>query len=108
MVNIAIVEDEQKHVDILKGYLTRYGNEHNTTFNIKQFGDGMDILDEYDSSFDIVFLDIQMKHLDGMTTAKRIREYDQNVILIFITSTVQYAVQGYQVDALGYVLKPVT
>ena len=55
----------------------------------------------------IVLLDIQMKHLDGMAAAKKIRKLDSDVIIIFITSTVQYAVQGYAVDALGYVLKPV-
>ena len=108
MVNIAIVEDELKHVDILKGYLDRYSEEHKTDFSVEVFKDGLDILDDYDSHYDIVFLDIQMKHLDGMSAAKKIRELDENVILIFITSTVQYAVQGYQVDALGYVLKPVT
>ena len=48
-----------------------------------------------------------MKHLDGMSAAEKIRALDENVVIIFITSTVQYAVQGYAVDALGYVLKPV-
>jgi DNA-binding LytR/AlgR family response regulator len=108
MVNIAIVEDEQKHVEILKGYLDRYGEEHKTSFSVREFRDGMDIIDDYNTDYDIIFLDIQMKLLDGMTTAKRIREVDKNVVLIFITTTVQYAVQGYQVDALGYVLKPVS
>jgi DNA-binding LytR/AlgR family response regulator len=108
MVNIAIVEDEEKHVEILKDYLGRYSEEHKASFSTDVFHDGLDILDDYDSGYDVVFLDIQMKHLDGMTAAKRIREYDPNVILIFITSTVQYAVQGYLVDALGYVLKPVS
>ncbi len=108
MVNIAIVEDEQKHMDILKEYLDRYSAEHKVTFSVEEFHDGLDILDDYTSKYDVVFLDIQMKHLDGMSAAKKIREYDQNVVLIFITSTVQYAVQGYLVDALGYVLKPVS
>ncbi len=107
MVNVAIVEDEQKHAEILKTYLEKYGTEHNADFNIELFGDGLDIVEDYDSHFDIVFLDIQMRHLDGMSAAKRIRELDSSVVLIFITSTVQYAVQGYSVDALGYVLKPV-
>ena len=107
MVSVAIVEDEKNHAEIIKSYLERYGCEHNTDFGIELFGDGLDIVEDYDSHFDIVFLDIQMKHLDGMTAAKKIRELDSSVVLIFITSTVQYAVQGYSVDALGYVLKPV-
>ena len=48
-----------------------------------------------------------MKHLDGMKTAEKIRELDEDVSFIFITSTIQFAVQGYLVDALGYVVKPV-
>jgi len=108
MVNIAIVEDEQKHADIIKEYLDKYSKEHSILFSTTYFDDGLNILDDYNSEYDIIFLDIRMKHLDGMATAKRIREFDNNVILIFITSTVQYAVQGYLVDALGYVLKPIT
>jgi len=64
-------------------------------------------VDDYNGQFDIILLDIQMKHLDGMVAAEKIRELDQDVTIIFITSTVRYAVQGYAVDALGYVLKPV-
>ncbi len=108
MVNIAIVEDEQKHIEILQDYLKQYSDEHKVAFSVTCFKDGLDIIEKYDANTDIVFLDIQMKHLDGMSAAKKIREYDPNVVLIFITSTVQYAVQGYQVDALGYVLKPVS
>ena len=48
-----------------------------------------------------------MNHLDGMKTAEKIRELDEDVSFIFITSTIQFAVQGYLVDALGYVVKPV-
>ncbi len=107
MINVAIVEDEQKHAEILKSYLEKYGEEHKADYHIELFGDGLDIVEGYDDHFDIIFLDIQMRHLDGMTAAKKIRELDSSVVLIFITSTVQYAVQGYSVDALGYVLKPV-
>ena len=69
--------------------------------------DGIDLVEEYKGQYDIILLDIQMKHLDGMTAAEKIRMVDPDVVIIFITSTVQYAVQGYAVDALGYVLKPV-
>ena len=53
-------------------------------------------------------MDIQLKHMDGMRAAQLIRDMDATVVIIFITSTVQFAVQGYTVGALGYVLKPVT
>lgn len=107
MINICIVEDELAQADQLKNYIQTYGNKAKQQFNITHFSDGIDLVDEYRGQFDIILLDIQMKHLDGMAAAEKIRKMDSDVIIIFITSTVQYAVQGYAVDALGYVLKPV-
>ena len=88
-------------------YINKYGNAANEQFSITYLTDGIDLVDDYNGQFDIILLDIQMKHLDGMVAAEKIRELDQDVTIIFITSTVRYAVQGYAVDALGYVLKPV-
>lgn len=108
MIRIAIVEDESSHVQILEEYLKRFEQENQITFRISVFPDGLDIVTDYRAEYDIILLDIQMKHLDGMKTAEKIREMDEDVAFIFITSTVQYAVQGYLVDALGYVVKPVS
>ena len=107
MINICIVEDESDQADLLRNYIQTYGNKNNQQFNITHFTDGIDLVDEYRAQFDIILLDIQMKHLDGMVAAENIRKVDADVVIIFITSTVRYAVQGYAVDALGYVLKPV-
>lgn len=107
MIRIAIVEDEQEYVQTLKSYLNRYETEHSLNFRIEIFSDGLDIISDYTSVYDIILLDIQMKHLNGMKTAEKIREFDEEVILIFITSSSQFALEGYMVDALGYVLKPV-
>lgn len=107
MINICIVEDELEQANLLTNYITKYGKDNGKQFNITHLPDGIDLVDDYKSQFDIILLDIQMKHLDGMAAAQKIRQFDKEVIIIFITSTVQYAVQGYTVDALGYVLKPV-
>lgn len=107
MIRIAIVEDEDSYVKVLTGYLKQYETEHSLSFQISVFHDGLDIVSEYKADYDIILLDIQMKHLDGMKTAEKIRELDEDVSFIFITSTIQFAVQGYLVDALGYVVKPV-
>lgn len=107
MINIAIVEDEIEYTQTLKNYLKRYETEHSASFQIQAFTDGLDIVSDYTASYDIILLDIQMKHLDGMKTAQKIRELDEDVIFIFITSSAQFAVEGYMVDALGYILKPV-
>lgn len=107
MIRIAIVEDEKEYVQILKGYLKQYEEMNHVTFRISVFSDGLDIVAGYRPDYDIILMDIQMKHMDGMKAAEEIRRHDEDVIFIFITTTVQYAVQGYLVDALGYVLKPV-
>ena len=107
MTSICIVEDELSQAELLKKYINKYGNATKQPFNITHLSDGIDLVDDYKGQFDIILLDIQMKHLDGMAAAEKIRKVDSDVIIIFITSTVQYAVQGYAVDALGYVLKPV-
>ena len=107
MTKICIVEDEVDQAELLKNYINRYANEHKLPFSIEHLSDGIDLVDDYKGQYDIILLDIQMKHLDGMAAAEKIRQMDSDVIIIFITSTVQYAVQGYAVDALGYVLKPV-
>ena len=107
MINICIVEDEVAQADLLRNYIQTYGNKTGKQFAITHFSDGIDLVDEYRAQFDIILLDIQMKHLDGMVAAEKIRKVDADVVIIFITSTVRYAVQGYAVDALGYVLKPV-
>ncbi len=107
MIRIAMVEDEAAVREQLKGYVQRYTRQYGTAFEVTEFADGMDILDAYRPVYDIIFLDVEMKHLDGMETAQRIRALDEDVILIFITNMAQYAINGYAVGALDYVLKPV-
>ena len=89
------------------GYVQRYTRQYGTEFSVTEFADGVDILENYRPVYDIVFLDVEMKHLDGMETARRIRELDPEVMLVFITNMAQYAIKGYAVGALDYVLKPV-
>jgi DNA-binding LytR/AlgR family response regulator len=74
--------------------------------DVTLYQDGIDIIDRYSCQFDIVFCDIQMKIMDGLETARKIRKKDANVVIIFITNLSEYAIQGYEVEAIGYLLKP--
>ena len=107
MIRVAIVEDEAGVQEQLAGYLQRYTRQYGTEFEVHPFGDGVEILEEYRPVYNIILLDIEMKHLDGMETAQRIRQLDPEVILVFITNMAQYAIRGYAVGALDYLLKPV-
>lgn len=95
MIRIAIVEDDDSYIRALTGYLEQYGEQHSLSFHTSIFHDGLDIVTDYKADYDIILMDIQMKHLDGMTTAEKIRKLDEDVSFIFITSTVSFAVQGY-------------
>lgn len=107
MIRIAIVEDEAAVRDQLTGYVQRYTRQYGTPFEVTTFCDGVDVLEDYRPVYDVIFLDVEMQHLDGMETAQRIRALDSDVLLIFITNMAQYAIKGYAVGALDYVLKPV-
>lgn len=108
MIRIAIVEDDARNRALLADHLARYERSHEQAFEVSAFTDGREILANFKPVYDIVLLDIQMAHVDGMTTAKRIRGVDPDVVLVFITNSPQYAIDGYQVSALSYLLKPVS
>lgn len=107
MIHIAIVEDEKIYMRQLEEYVERYREENDCEIKISRFTDGDEILAEYKGDYDIILMDIQMRFVDGMSAAEQIREMDSEVIIMFITNMVQYAVRGYEVDALDYIVKPV-
>lgn len=108
MIRIAIVEDDPGYRTQLTEFLQRYEKESGESFHITQFSDGMEIIEGYKSDFDIILMDIEMQYMDGMTAAERIRKLDMEVVIIFITNMSQYVMKGYTVDAMDYVLKPIS
>lgn len=107
-MNIAIVEDEDVAAEKLIASIQRYGKEFQSEFNVTRFSNGEEFLKEYKAVYAVVFMDIQMPKLNGMDAAFKLRELDKTVSLIFITSLVQYAQKGYEVDAVSYLIKPVS
>ncbi|MDE6058616.1 MAG: LytTR family DNA-binding domain-containing protein [Clostridia bacterium] len=105
---VVIVEDEAVYSDALKDMLVRYEKDQNVSFNITTYRNVESFLAEYKNCYDIVFMDIELPGMNGMDGARRLRQIDPVVVLIFITNMAQFAVQGYEVNALDYILKPVT
>lgn len=108
MYRIAIVEDDRGFVEELKNYLNQYAKEEGQEFEISAFYDGAEILENYVPKYDLILLDIEMPKVNGMDAAEKIRETDENVVLMFITNMAQYAIRGYSVGALDFVMKPIT
>ena len=107
MIRIAVVEDEEKYYRVLKGYLDRYEAECAERIEVVWFENGAVFLEQFHSDFDIILLDIEMPVMDGLSVARDVRKADDYVIIIFITNMAQYAIHGYEVNALDYVVKPV-
>ena len=107
MLNLAVVDDERENRELLSGFINRYAQENNLSLAVTAFADGAQIAEPYQGGFDIIFLDIEMPMLGGMTAAERIRAADPDVVLVFVTNLAQYAIRGYEVEAFDFVLKPV-
>ena len=108
MVRIALIDDNKKDLALMQKYL-QTAKESGTydAFSFDCFADSMEFIETYDGKYDIVFLDIEMPHLDGMELSRRLRRMGSECCIIFITNMPQYAVQGYEVEALAYLIKPV-
>ena len=108
MINVAIVEDTLKDAETLKDYTRRAVEMVNETCEITVFNNAVDFLDGYRGNFDIVFMDIELPDINGMDAAKKLRLLDESVVLIFVTNMAQFAMGGYAVDAMDFMVKPVS
>ncbi|MCD8383113.1 MAG: LytTR family DNA-binding domain-containing protein [Clostridiales bacterium] len=107
MLHIAIIEDEDKAADTLCSYLRRFESDTGESVKITRFADARPLLNA-GTGYDLVFMDIELPGMSGMEAARRLRTKDRQAKLIFVTNMAQYAVEGYQVDALDFMVKPVT
>lgn len=107
MVKIVIVEDDPSDLSRLTDCLRQYEKEQREQFSVKSFSNPSDFLNTYQPDCDLIFMDIELPLFNGVDVARQLREIDSVVTLVFITNMEQYAVNGYEVDALDFVVKPI-
>ncbi|HFH9838171.1 TPA: LytR/AlgR family response regulator transcription factor [Streptococcus suis] len=107
-MKIAIVEDQKIEQERLQTYIQTACHTRNLPVEIRCFNDGIDISSDYQKQFDVIYLDVEMEIMDGMTTAKKIRSVDKDVLIVFVTNHSQVAIQGYSVEAIDFLLKPLS
>lgn len=108
MLKILALEDEKPQQERLTRYLARYQQEHpEFQYTLTLYDRGFPFLADYRRDADLVFLDIRVPDTLGIDVARELRKADENVMIVFVTSLTQYAIDGYSVGAFDYILKPI-
>ena len=108
MLKIAFVEDQEEETAKMQEYCTRFSEESGQPIALDVFSNGLQFLSAYDPAYRLVFFDIEMPILNGMEAAKALYEMDKSVAIVFYTNMAKYAIKGYEVGALDFLVKPVT
>lgn len=108
-INIAIVDDEKIQVELLEKYVQKWASYKDIKVATEHFysAESFDFSWSMDKKYHIVLLDVQMSGQNGVDLAKRIREEDSIINIIFITAVIDYIQEGYDVDAINYLIKPI-
>lgn len=107
MIQVVIVEDTPSEAQQLQAHLHQYEQENHMTFAITHFENAQEFLDA-NTNPDLIFMDIDLPGMNGMKAAALLREHHKQTPLIFITNLAQFAVKGYEVDAIDFMVKPVS
>ena len=108
MLTVALVEDDEPATAWLHRCLDDYMDKTKARIEITDFREPTALVEPYRIRYDLIFMDIDLPNMNGLEAARRIRHMDQKVIIIFVTNMAQYAVKGYEVSALDYIVKPFT
>lgn len=105
-VNIAICDDNTKHISILENYLFEISN---IKIECDAYQSGESFVNAYKNNierYDVIFLDMEMKELNGIETANLIREFDEHIIIVFVTSHSEYMKESFQCQPFRFIEKP--
>lgn len=108
MIKIAMVDDEIESMQDVTHMLSDFFEKRNEEVKITTYSNSLEFLSKYNGHYDIIVIDIAMPGINGLEMAKKIRDVDGAVNMVFLTSMKQYAINGYDVNAVGFIVKPVT
>lgn len=108
MLKIYIVDDTSSDVDVLKHNLISFFEEKGRELEIIHFDNAISFFENYDEQADIVFFDIDLPGMNGIDAARKLRSMNEYVKIIFVTNFPQFAIDGYGINALDFMVKPIS
>ena len=107
MIRIAIIDNDYDSTAKLRGFVEEFFKAEGVEFFVAHFDQGINFISDYRADFDIIFLETENANMDGFETAKYLRERDKEFCLVFCAKTPQFAVRGYEFDAINFIVKPI-
>lgn len=107
-MRIAVVDDERSERSRLRKLIALFAEQSGRVLEVEEYSSGLDFVSDYYYPFDIIFMDVEMPLMDGLECMKTLRKMNSTAVLIFVTRLSQYAIQGYEVDAMDFMVKPVS
>ena len=107
-LNIAVVEDDNVAAEEIQTCIRRFGEEYKENVTFARYKNADEFLAAYDGKFNLILMDIEMPGTDGMSAVRKLREFDRNVLVIFVTNLASCAINGYEVEAFDFVVKPIS
>ena len=104
---VVIVEDSEAEAKVLLDHIAQYDAERKIGLHVTRFTSAEEFLEKRDHC-DLIFMDIDLPEMNGMAAARRLRADDPHTPIIFATNLAQYAIRGYEVDALDFIVKPIS
>lgn len=108
-MRIAIIEDVLTEAEKLRGFIRQYCGENGLSAEVDLYHSSAEFLDKFHRQYDVLFFDIELSHneADGMQAAHIVRSQDEDCTIVFVTNLAKYAIEGYQVNAQDFILKPI-
>ena len=106
MIQVALIEDNREDRERFEMIFNDYQTKVESKFSLTVFENGSDFRCSFQGQFDVLFMDIELPDANGIDLCRQVRQSDEHVVIVFLTNMAQFAIHGYEVNAIDFMLKP--